>query len=1540
MAEQAIPEWAKAPAPAAPKLTPDQLAKVKSYAAETDTLLGLKPGTSLAQLWEESNFDPRAVSKANAEGIAQIIPATRKGLEKQLGRPLNAFNIDDALLMHRAVMKENMAMFGNQDDALRGYNGGIKRSRWNNPETRAYVPKITNRIGRVPGIDDMGGNASPLLVAASTDATPVPDWARDTNVPDWAKEPVTQAAATTSGYKPFAKVRKDIDEASLNKDADFIRASMMMYQLFERKPFEGTASAAAEYGKNGIAAFNYNLVDLAVIGNRVVSEGTQEQKEAFLYMLDTYENTNISWNGFKRGAWHAITDPTNLVGIGTLGVATAGKFLGRKAALEAVKTEVKQSLAKQIGTRIGESVARTGMVAGIDTAVAMAATDATKQGIEVSAGRRTEVDSLQVAKEGGKGFVFGLVGGTALDATVAKIYRTIKGQPEVSIPGTKAAPEVKADVTVDPQGAVKNTTEAPAAPPERTLPESVTTGPTSFKTTPINAPSVYHETSPISASRLIAEDLMNDSRGARQSQIFVADNQDIAIGIGGKGVRIEYDGKLVSGTENKKPLTGDIAGREYETNAIGNNAIRSVTVLSEEDLVFKPSMEARFLKEFDKTVNPDGSITYTRKGAEPPSAPLGSTLTPAEIAAATARKQEGRLPEDAVAPDMSVPPATKVTVDPLNTGLRSTPMSMEELSSLGAKVADQIRVVSDADMPKVLEVLRTADDLTFEQTRVAARGIQMYADELRIMKAELVKKIDKLDGKLGTESLKAELEALEKRLVPLELADDAYGSMAGSILRQRQEGLPGVQGITVESIMADKGISKAEADVVWADLVGKAQQSAEVKKVEAAYEAKAQEALNAGDLSKVAEIAAQKNIEVAGMGEKIVGGSASWTAKLTEAAISNVFSLKTVMINLIPSGIKTLVIPALKFVAANPMEKAARIELVAAYSAMRSGFAGALQAAKAGYKYEQALLTRDGTRLLEEQLAIKGRIGGAIRFFPRILNASDEFLSRLNYDSFVASRSAAEALIAGEAKGLKGKDLNTFIKDATKKALTDSKTIENSTELVQPIINKGVNLGLTGDDLFRYIETEAVKNPQALLKGTDEEALNFVRDVLYKRQFSGEGNASKAAQAYEETMRKFPSAKLLLGQLFFRTPIRVFEEGVRLTPGLQLIAPNFISDLAGKNGTLKQVRAQSEAMTSLAVAGAVLSLYAQGRITGDGAYSDWKQQRNRTDGPLPEPYTIKMSDGSTWTYRGFDPLATPVKIMINGLERLDRLHIREAQGEFVNKTEFDAAQAYVTVGTTAIAAAIRDANLVAGINTTISLAENLSDPERKEDAWLKYLGEKLFLVVPNTLHKVARDNDPTIKDPATFWQVVDQKLALPFAQDGKLAKTAFSYDVLGNPRRSSDTGALWNVFSTATPEERTKGLSSEAQIVLTELDRLAKVTGATFKPPMKHPDLGDLDLRTVVASDGKRTLYDVWQDNYRNLKPEVPLAALAQSALPDGTFKQKAAKVEEMQQVIKEFQDAAFALTMRQEEKVMKRVIDQTLYEAKAKAGLFDLNRP
>ena len=135
-------------------------------------------------------------------------------------------------------------------------------------------------------------------------------------------------------------------------------------------------------------------------------------------------------------------------------------------------------------------------------------------------------------------------------------------------------------------------------------------------------------------------------------------------------------------------------------------------------------------------------------------------------------------------------------------------------------------------------------------------------------------------------------------------------------------------------------------------------------------------------------------------------------------------------------------------------------------------------------------------------------------------------------------------------------------------------------------------------------------------------------------------------------------------------------------------------------------------------------------------------------------------------------------------------------------------------------------------------------------------------------------------------------------------------------------------------------MSPEAQFVMQELDRLARVTGATFRPPIKHRDLGDVDLRSIMADDGKRTLYDVWQQNYRSLQPEQALYPILAAPLPDGTFKHKGLRVEAVRDTINQLQDAAFQMTMAQEQKVMDRFIKETLNKAKSQAGMFDTPRP
>jgi hypothetical protein len=842
---------------------------------------------------------------------------------------------------------------------------------------------------------------------------------------------------------------------------------------------------------------------------------------------------------------------------------------------------------------------------------------------------------------------------------------------------------------------------------------------------------------------------------------------------------------------------------------------------------------------------------------------------------------------------------------------------------------------------------------TPEQFRVLARAFENFSFEMKkdlvTLKAEqnlLAKKANLTpEEALRMQELTNRVGELEARVASPALTDDSVGTFAGTLLQDRQGPMAKFSKITPETIAKDQNVPIEKAEEIFAEMIAKTDKTVEAEKIAAEYAPKIQKALDDGNFAEATRLAAEKSRLMNSITNELVPDSASWVRKATEWAISNVFTVKTLFINIIPSGVKSVMIPAIKAIVKNPLEKSARIEMAASYSAMRATVKSAMKASVAAYKYEQALLTRDANRLLETGTAIKGKFGGAVRLFPRLLNATDEFLAQINYAAYVSGRAAAEAFAEGTEKGLKGKALDSYVEKAIETARKASFEGNSGDDLVNPIIAKGMNLGLTGDDLFRYVEKELVKSPDLSLlqRGTDDEAVNYVRDVLYKRDFSGKGNASKAVKKVDETLREFPSLKLITGQLFFRTPVRVFEEGWRLTPGLNITAPNFRKDLIGANGTLRQVRAQGEALASLGMVGMILSLYGQGRITGDGAYENYHQQKLRGDGSLQEPYTIKMSDGSTWSYRNFDPIATPMKIVVNALERYDKLRLREAQGEFIDASEFKKPIALLSIAAGAISRAFVDAGLTEGINQLTKIAEMAADPETRDDSTIKYIGEKLNLIVPNTMRKIARENDPTIKDPVTFWQMVEQKVLGPVqgtvGADPKLS-TSYSYDVLGNVRRAADTGYLFDFFTTNSVEERSRGMTQEQLFVLQELDRVGKVTGATFKPPIKHRDLGDTDLRTIMADDGKRTLYDVWQDNYRSLNPAEALYPILAAPLPDGTMKHKGARVDAVREVINTYQEAAFQMTMAQEQKVLDRFIKETLNKANSKAGLFDTPRP
>lgn len=137
---------------------------------ETDRLLGLPKGTSEAQLGVESNFDGSATSRAGAMGIAQIMPETARTWSDRIGRKLDPRNEDDAVLIHRLQMQENMrATKGDLGRALRIYNGGYeydkngrRRAAWDSKENREYAGKVLSRREMIQGQDGAPSANAPV----------------------------------------------------------------------------------------------------------------------------------------------------------------------------------------------------------------------------------------------------------------------------------------------------------------------------------------------------------------------------------------------------------------------------------------------------------------------------------------------------------------------------------------------------------------------------------------------------------------------------------------------------------------------------------------------------------------------------------------------------------------------------------------------------------------------------------------------------------------------------------------------------------------------------------------------------------------------------------------------------------------------------------------------------------------------------------------------------------------------------------------------------------------------------------------------------------------------------------------------------------------------------------------------------------------------------------------------------------------------------------------------------------------------------------
>jgi LysM repeat protein len=119
-------------------------AQMKTIVADTARRMGVDPTLALAFALQESGFDQRAVSPANAIGTMQVIPSSGQWASDLVGRQLNLLDPYDNATAGVAIIRQLILTSKDQDTAIAGYyQGQYSVSKYGMYEdTKSYVASI------------------------------------------------------------------------------------------------------------------------------------------------------------------------------------------------------------------------------------------------------------------------------------------------------------------------------------------------------------------------------------------------------------------------------------------------------------------------------------------------------------------------------------------------------------------------------------------------------------------------------------------------------------------------------------------------------------------------------------------------------------------------------------------------------------------------------------------------------------------------------------------------------------------------------------------------------------------------------------------------------------------------------------------------------------------------------------------------------------------------------------------------------------------------------------------------------------------------------------------------------------------------------------------------------------------------------------------------------------------------------------------------------------------------------------------------------
>lgn len=126
-------------------------AAMQRMVATTAKAHGLDPKLAQAIAYQESGFNMRSVSPANAVGVMQLIPSSVQWSSQMAGRHLDALDPQDNVLAGVLLLKATLdAAGGDKAKTIAGYYQGLASVKEHGmyADTKAYVASVTALMGR------------------------------------------------------------------------------------------------------------------------------------------------------------------------------------------------------------------------------------------------------------------------------------------------------------------------------------------------------------------------------------------------------------------------------------------------------------------------------------------------------------------------------------------------------------------------------------------------------------------------------------------------------------------------------------------------------------------------------------------------------------------------------------------------------------------------------------------------------------------------------------------------------------------------------------------------------------------------------------------------------------------------------------------------------------------------------------------------------------------------------------------------------------------------------------------------------------------------------------------------------------------------------------------------------------------------------------------------------------------------------------------------------------------------------------------------